>query len=715
MIPKRALVGGFPDKVGGVDAELRQPELSQEWRAELLNPEGWEQILDDYAGTTKLAVALTDAEGRLLGICHNPQPIWLMAQYATQEIVAGCPFCLASTEPCTAVADAIQTGEVITVQDQAGLAHVAVPLSLNGRGLGALIAGQVFGRYPEPLPIQRLARHYGLSSQKLWHVATRQVPTSSRNLQLYAKLLMSLGNAHLGQRHAAILQRDLTATNLRYRLMIDGAENYALYTVDRAGRIISWNCGAERLFGYSKAEILGNDSACLYSPEEAQLGLIQQSTLEADQTERSEFEGWRLRKDGTRFYVTGLLAALGEGDAREYARLVGDITAVRASEEALRQAQKLESIGVLAGGIAHDFNNLLTGIMGGLSYAKDSLPPDHPVYPMVELAEESSERAAELTAQLLAYAGIGKFVITRFDLSALISKMLPLIATSIPRQVHSQLSLLPDLPWIEADASQIRQVVMNLIINGAEAIGEGGGTVRISTGVQDFPSANVTIAGDDGKPGTHVFMQVSDSGAGMSDAVKAKIFDPFFTTKVAGRGLGLAAVSGIIRGHKGRMDVQSVEGKGTTFTVYFPAVEPAVVTAIASPPPVVGHGVGTILIADDEPALTVLAKLVLGRSGYSVLVANNGREAVDIFKQNESIIALVLLDMTMPVMGGKEALHLIREIRPDVPIILSSGYTEDIAREGLDANIIAGFLMKPYSHAKLIAQIQASLAAFKKS
>ena len=313
---------------------------------------------------------------------------------------------------------------------------------------------------------------------------------------------------------------------------------------------------------------------------------------------------------------------------------------------------------------------------------------------MVEIAERSSARAAELVAQLLAYAGKGKFVITRFDYSALISAMLPLIAASIPRTVELELSLKPGLPWIEADASQIRQIVMNLIINGAESIGAGGGSVRVSTGVLD--------------EGADVFMEVKDSGSGMSETTKAKMFDPFFTTKFTGRGLGLAAVSGIVRGHKGKMRVDSIPGEGTTFMVSFPAV-PAEVPKLVNPLVLtIPVGTGTILVIEDEACLRELSKAILKRSGYSVLLAKDGREGVEVFRQNAPGIAAVLLDMTMPVMGGHEALRLIREIRPGVPIILSSGYSEVFAREELGDTIV-GFIQKPYVAAKLVESIQEAM------
>jgi PAS domain S-box-containing protein len=693
MVPSRALRHGPTEDVVLTGEELSTTEVSPELCSELLDHEGWRKILDTYAGTMKLAVALTDEHGCQLGECHNPQPIWSMAQGTTKQTEGGCSFCLSPLDPCRAVEEALRTGKVAISQDLAGLAHVAVPLSLGGHHLGALIAGQVFSRYPEPLRLQRVAKHYRISAQQLWHKAIQQFPITRATLLVYGDLLMSLGDAYVGQRHAAILRRDLAETDQRYRLLIDGAKDYALFTVDLRGRIAGWNSGAERLFGFKTAEIEGRDYACLFTPEDVRDDVIKRRLHEADRVGSIVTDGWRVRKDGARFYATGVMTSLGEGAGREYGILLRDVTELHKSEEALRQTQKLETLGVLAGGIAHDFNNLLAGIVLSLNCVKTSLPADHAATPMIEVAEEASAKAAELTTQLLAYAGKGKFVITRFDFSALVSDMLPLITASIPKTVQLQLELTPGLPWVEADASQVRQIAMNLVINGAEAIGAGGGTVRVSTGVRK----------------SDVYMEVKDSGAGMSEETKSRIFDPFFTTKFTGRGLGLAAVTGILRGHKGRIEVDSVMGEGSTFTVYFPAVEPGVPKIPKAALPATAPSTGTILFAEDEPAVRTLTKLVLEASAYKVLVAKNGREAVDIFQQNAAEISIVLLDMTMPVMGGKEAFRLIRAIRADVPLIMLTGYTEDIAREDLGADALAGFIQKPYSADKLLAEIRASL------
>jgi CheY-like chemotaxis protein len=343
--------------------------------------------------------------------------------------------------------------------------------------------------------------------------------------------------------------------------------------------------------------------------------------------------------------------------------------------------------------------------MGGVTFAMSSLAPDHPAYSSLAIAEQASEKAADLTHQLLAYAGLGKFVLTQFDLSVLVRDMLKLLHTSIPISVDLQLALKNDLPWFEGDASQIRQIVMNLVINGAESIGLEGGTLRVSTGTERGEKRA------EGHTGIEVYIEVRDSGSGMTEATKARIFDPFFTTKSTGRGLGLAAVSGIVRGHGGRMQVESAVGKGSTFRICFPGVERPVQRK--EPPAVLRdeHTSGTVLVVDDEPILRTLAQAILERSGYRVLLAEDGREAVEVFRLNAATITAILLDMTMPVMSGPEAFHLIRAIRADVPIVVSTGYGEGAMRGLFDAGSATGFLQKPYTAALLCERIRTTSQA----
>ncbi|MEX2261751.1 MAG: ATP-binding protein [Bryobacteraceae bacterium] len=672
-------------------------QLSPEVRAELMDPEGWNKVLEIYARSMKLAVALTDKEGRMLGKCHNPQPVWSLACEAKHEWNgAPCPFCLSPDSPCTAVPDALQTPpHPVLVHDQAGLVHIAAPLSLGGENLGALIAGQVFDRYPEPLRLQRVARDVDVPEQRLWHVARQQAPVRGSTLKMFGDLLEALGQAFLRQCYSDILERKLIETNRRFRLMIDGVKDYAIFTVDISGRVTSWNSGAERLLGYTEAEILGQQFSRIFTPKDVRNGVPEKELQTAAREGRAESEGWRLRKDGSRLFATGVLTPLGEGQHREFGKIMRDMTERRKTEQALLQAQKLESLGVLAGGIAHDFNNLLTGILGNASLLLDDSSEIDPDRDRLEDIVNASKRAAELTSQLLAYAGKGRFLIARFDLSGLVAEMLHLIQASIPKHVDLRLALAPRLPPIEADATQLGQIVMNLVINAAEAIGPEGGIVWVSTG----------LTGD----ARNVCLEVRDTGHGMDEATQAKIFDPFFSTKFTGRGLGLAAVGGIVRGHKGRLQVESAPGEGSAFRVFFPAAAgPVAKTEEVSAPP--GPDItGTILVVEDEAIILQFTKAALERRGYTVLAAENGLEAVNLFREKAAAITAILLDLAMPVMGGEEAFKRITDIRPGVPVVVASGYSEAEIRQRFGDRPVASFIQKPYTAAQLAEKIRAVL------
>ncbi len=421
---------------------------------------------------------------------------------------------------------------------------------------------------------------------------------------------------------------------------------------------------------------------------------------------KAEDDRWHIRKDGRRFYASGVLTPLWEnGQLHGFAKIMRDITQERNTEEAMRQAQKLESIGLLAGGIAHDFNNLLTIVIGNATLVLTDPFLADDTRKSVEEIVASGKRAADLTSQLLAYAGKGRYVVRRLELGHLITETLTLIRPAIPKKVQLDLDLAPDLPSIEADATQIQQILMNLIINAGESIDESGGTIWIATGIREVRAESQSLA-----PGRYVYAIVKDSGSGMSSETKDRIFDPFFTTKFTGRGLGLAAVQGIIRAHKGSIEVYSRLEEGSTFTVLLPAVErPAPPIERAIPAKTIA-GTGTILIADDEPALLGIMEHILKRYGYSVLLANNGREAVELFQSASGEIAAVLLDMVMPVMSGDEAFHQIKQLQPDVPIIATSGYSEVVATERFGSSGVAAFLQKPFTAEKLAEVIQQAIA-----
>jgi two-component system, cell cycle sensor histidine kinase and response regulator CckA len=396
------------------------------------------------------------------------------------------------------------------------------------------------------------------------------------------------------------------------------------------------------------------------------------------------------------------------GRIREWVGSIADIEDRRKLDEQMRQTQKLESLGVLAGGVAHDFNNLLVGILGNASLAIETISSNNPARNMLRDVVAAAETAAHLTKQLLAYAGKGRFVIEPVDLSELIRQIQKLIQTSIPRTVQLRLDLQDRLPCVDADLGQLQQLMMNLIINGAEAIGEDKpGAVLVTTGVQNVDEGYIqtALAPSQIEPGTYVTVEVHDTGVGMTDEVIARIFDPFFTTKFTGRGLGLAAVLGIVRGHKGAIKVYSTPGHGTTFKVLFPA-SGHVSSASPAPDTPAAHTSAMVLVVDDEPVVRRTAKSMLERFGYSVVMAENGREGVELFRVLADKIAVVLLDMTMPVMSGEETFRELRAIRPGVRVVLSSGYNEVEAVRRFTGKGLAGFLQKPYSAAALAEKVR---------
>ena len=314
---------------------------------------------------------------------------------------------------------------------------------------------------------------------------------------------------------------------------------------------------------------------------------------------------------------------------------------------------------------------------------------------------------------MLAYAGKGRFVMLKIDLSELVHEISGLIRTSIPKLVQVRLELSPNLPVIEADPSQIQQLVMNLVVNGAEAIGEAStGTVLVTTELQivDEHYISHNLVGDLVEPGKYVALEVHDTGSGMTDATKARIFDPFFTTKFTGRGLGLAAVLGIVRSHKGTIRVYSSLGKGSTFKVLLPAADGTVVHAEPAAAENL-RGTGTILVVDDEDIVRNMAKRVLQRYGYTVILAEDGKAGVEALGQKKSDISLVLLDMTMPVMNGEEAFRQIRMISPDVRVILSSGYSEVEAIRRFSNKGLAGFIQKTYTSVELARKVKTVLTS----
>jgi DNA-binding response OmpR family regulator/two-component sensor histidine kinase len=381
---------------------------------------------------------------------------------------------------------------------------------------------------------------------------------------------------------------------------------------------------------------------------------------------------------------------------------VSDITERKRFSERLQHSQKLESIGVLAGGIAHDFNNLLTGILGNASLLLDELPSQSANFEMAQEIVKASESAADLTRQLLAYAGKGRFVMQMVNLSDQIVSSRALLTRLISRNVELEFQLSPDLPALEADATQLQQIVMNLVINAAESYGERvQGRVTVTTCVEQIDAGNPEI-----EPGRYVMLSVQDFGSGMSPEVRARIFDPFFTTKFTGRGLGLSAVHGIMRAHHGHLRLDSAPGEGTMFRLYFPIVTLATPDAQDVHDTPLVSGEGSILVIDDEATVRNFAEAALTKMGYSVITAENGEAGLQIIQQEGGNLKAVLLDLAMPVMDGEEALQQIRQLTPSLPVLISTGFSLSSEYERLSQKGATAFLSKPFTVGQLSTALQ---------
>ncbi len=381
-------------------------------------------------------------------------------------------------------------------------------------------------------------------------------------------------------------------------------------------------------------------------------------------------------------------------------------------EAQMQQTQKLESLGVMAGGIAHDFNNILYAILGNADIALDVMPPEAVGRDCLQEIKTAARRASGLTDQMLAYSGKGALAIEKMDLSGLVQEMAHLLEVSHTKKAIVKYRFEENLPAIEGDASQLRQVVMNLITNASEAEGDEGGIITVTTAVteatQEYLAA--TYAHDELPRGRYVYLEITDTGCGMDKEAQRRIFEPFFTTKFTGRGLGMAAVLGIVRAHKGAIDIQSEVDQGTTVKVLFPALdEPAKPPSMEAPREEEWTGHGTVLVVDDEPQIRKLTKIVLERRGFTVLTAEDGCQATDLFKKHKDDIVCVLLDLTMPHMGGEETFVELHQIRDDVPVVLVSGYSEEQLKERVEDLGFAGFLKKPVQSRMLLDKVRTVL------
>jgi PAS domain S-box-containing protein len=489
--------------------------------------------------------------------------------------------------------------------------------------------------------------------------------------------------------------------------------------LDGEGHVLYVSPNCREVLGYAPDELIGSNPFPRLHADDLQRGTgsFQGLTTSVGPVKPASFRV--LHSDGSYRWLqcSGVTYLTADGEFRLVA-VSRDVTEERREadergrlEQKMQQAQKLEGLGVMAGGIAHDFNNLLTPILGEASLALTDLPPESPLRPRLDRIVKAADRAAALTRQMLAYAGTESLEPERLDLSGSVREMAQLIESAATNKAVLEYDLREGLPAIEADAAQLSQVALNLVSNASEALGEGTGRIAIRTGALEADRAALSGAfpGDDLSEGTYVYLEVADTGCGMEADTRARIFDPFFTTKFTGRGLGLAAVLGIVRAHHGVVEVYSAPGTGTRVRVLFPTAEGSGVGAVDPIIDPATPGRETVLIIDDDESVAQLASEMLERAGFDAVGVSDAHEAIATFRRRAGEIGVVLLDRTMPELSGEAVFEELRRIRPDTRIVLLSGYTEESAREAFAGKGLAGFVHKPFQPATLVRIVRTAL------
>ncbi len=539
----------------------------------------------------------------------------------------------------------------------------------------------------------------------------------AEHVAFYIAFLMLMGVAGL---HALFRRMEESNQRVReseekYRTLLENLPQ-CIYLKNRDMIYSSCNENFARDVGISPSEIQGKTDFDIFAPDAAksnhELDLRAFQKGEIVESETSTERG------GEGFFFRSVKTPVKDENGEKTGLLViySDITAQKKAQieheelqKKMIQTQKLESLGVLAGGIAHDFNNLLTGILGNAYLMLDDLEQNTEMYESVEAIQSSANRAADLTSQMLAYSGQGQYMAMRLDLAEEIEKFEDLLKSSISKKSHLDIQVADDLPRLKADPAQLRQILLNLVTNASEALDDESGVIKIIVGLKSYGMDDIgksVVNSDELKPGEYVFVRVEDTGCGFEAKDTGRLFEPFFTTKFTGRGLGLSAVLGIVRASDGGILVESEMGVGSCFEILLPNLgtesfaEDARELDASEDSPVL-QGSGIVLIVDDERVVREVAKRLLEIAGFKVLIASNGGEAVKIYQEKHESIACVLLDMTMPVMNGRETHDRLNEINPDVKIIVSSGYSEsEIMPLFKDKHTVA-FVQKPYNFKKL--------------
>lgn len=513
-------------------------------------------------------------------------------------------------------------------------------------------------------------------------------------------------------------------TMIGYQSKLLDSVSDAIVTIDLNRQITSWNRAAVDLYGYTVEDVLSRSVEEIIPRDFVDSSLDE---LMAAVAQQGNWQGEQIHylRDGRMLFVWASISYIFDrlGIPMGMVAVLRDITSQKQAERLLPLVQQSESLKTLAGGIAHDFNNLLTNILTQSTMALNQLPENHKAADYLRKALKFTESVADLTRQLLAFAGQGTYVVEALDYNQMIRDNLGLLETVLPSNARLNLSLDPMLPLVEMDRSHAQQLIMNLLINAGQALTEEGGEICITTSAPELhEDALVEYTSNQSLPSRqYVQFEVVDNGIGMDGKTISRIFNPYFTTKESGSGLGLAATLGIVQRYHGGIHVESQLGKGTKFQLIFPAatkVQPIAQNpsypAAAGPNQKSGHDVtGTILVIDDEASIREVLKEILENEGHQVILATNGQNGLSCYQSQAQRVDLVLLDMNMPDMSGKQTLAALREFTPDLPIIFCSGYNQTDIIDTHDDPTITTFLPKPFQLATLISMVHDVLARAK--
>lgn len=603
--------------------------------------------------------------------------------------------------------DLITEHRLSSQPDRTG-ASMCVPVRLSSRTLGTL---SIYRERGYRFDADELAIALSLADQAAIAIENARLFEEAQDQR--AKLESS--NTQL-RREIAERQRvgeELRESEAQYRTLVESSIQ-GISVVDHQGTRLFANPAYARIFGYAEPQdLIGKPVLESIAPHEHERMAHNRYARFRGESAPTWFVYQGVRQDGTLIWLESIATMVPwAGTMAQLVALVNITERKRAEQERqkiehqMQQVQKLESLGVLAGGIAHDFNNLLTGILTNAGMVRQALAPHHPATRYVGEVIQGTRLASHLAGQLLAYAGKGRFHVRPLDLSAEIGDLEPLLTTAVRGQGRLAFDLASHLPSIEADPVQLHQVLMNLVINAAEC-DEEEVSIRITTCSRDLISDELQqlVPGHQLSAGACVVLQVEDTGCGMDKATVQRIFDPFFTSKATGHGLGLAATLGIVHGHGGGVQLTSRVGMGTTFKLYFPASDKPVETVTEDQPRDLS-GRGVILVVDDDTFVLRAASAALNSLGYRVLRAEDGDRAIEVFREQNCEIDLIVLDMTMPGMSGDETLRHLRALRPDVKVLLSSAYDEDEVAGQITRTSAVGFLHKPYDPEQLGTRIK---------